>query len=270
MTTSDQEIHAKRIEEGTEMAQSKNWKARKKDNGPTGKKLLEDIAEKKLTAVWTEEGIWLPLEADVAKLVERAGFGSRMGKGDAAKEHVQTLLSCDEKETYSWVASVLRIGAEEAFFLAHALQCLVMHRNTMKGETMGIEECWMKFVQEREQYATSYVAYSHFRSKGWLPKSGIQYGSDLVLYRNHPSVAHSEYAVIVLPMSEELGAPAGRKAFTTWNDLQTLSRLSVQVKKGLLVLYVHVEKGTDCSTPSCLEKFSVQELQLSRWNSEKD
>lgn len=270
MTTSDHEIHAKKIDGETEMAQAKSWKARKKDKGPTGRKLLEGIAEMKLTAVWTEEGIWLPLDADAAKLVERAGFGSRMGKGDAAKEHVKTLLSRNEKETYNWVASVLRIGAEEAFFLAHALQCLVMRRNTMEGETMGVEECWTKFVQQREQYATSYVAYSHFRSKGWLPKSGIQYGSDLVLYRNHPSVAHSEYAVIVLPMSEELVTPAGSNAFTTWNDLQTLSRLSVQVKKGLLVLYVHVEKGTDCSTPSCLEKFSVQELQVSRWSSEKE
>lgn len=252
------------------MAQSKAWKQRRKEKGPAGRKLLEDIAKKKLKAVWTEDGIWLPLNAETARLVERAGFGYRLGKGDAAKQHVQTLLSEKGKSECTWVDSVLRIGAEEAFFLAHALQCLEMHRGTMEGEPMSNEECWKEFVQQRENYVTSYVAYSHFRSKGWLPKSGIQYGSDLVLYRNHPSVAHSEYAVIVMPMSEELASSTGRKIFATWNDLQTLSRLSVQVKKGLLVLYVHVEKGTDCSTPSCLGRFSVQELEVSRWSSEKE
>lgn len=47
-------------------------------------------------------------------------------------------------------------------------------------------------------FASKYAAYHHFRSKGWLPRSGIVYGADYVLYQLHPEHAHSDYVVSVL------------------------------------------------------------------------
>eukprot|EP00983_Pelagomonas_calceolata_P067063 1149339-Pelagomonas_calceolata.AAC.2 len=36
--------------------------------------------------------------------------------------------------------------------------------------------------------------------QGWLPRSGLLYGTDFTLYQAHPSVAHSTFSVIVMPL----------------------------------------------------------------------
>lgn len=47
-------------------------------------------------------------------------------------------------------------------------------------------------------FVSQYAAYHHFRSKGWLPRSGLLYGADYVLYQLHPEHAHSDYVVSVI------------------------------------------------------------------------
>jgi len=36
--------------------------------------------------------------------------------------------------------------------------------------------------------------------QGWLPRSGLLYGTDFTLYQAHPSIAHSTFSVVVLPL----------------------------------------------------------------------
>jgi hypothetical protein len=45
-----------------------------------------------------------------------------------------------------------------------------------------------------------YAAYCHLRAKGWLPRGGLLYGADFVLYGLHPALVHSEYVAVVLPL----------------------------------------------------------------------
>jgi hypothetical protein len=52
-----------------------------------------------------------------------------------------------------------------------------------------------------------YAAYCHLRAKGWLPRGGLLYGADFVLYGLHPALVHSEYVAVVLPL-ERRGAAA--------------------------------------------------------------
>ena len=38
---------------------------------------------------------------------------------------------------------------------------------------------WCAFCEAKQEFIPSYVSYHYFRSKGWVPKMGIKYGTDL-------------------------------------------------------------------------------------------
>ena len=54
----------------------------------------------------------------------------------------------------------------------------------------------------------------------------------------------------------------------SWHDLQIANRLTAQVGKRLLLLYVQDcggRGGSDLSDPKCLANFAVQERLVRRW-----
>jgi tRNA-splicing endonuclease subunit Sen2 len=145
----------------------------------------------------------------------------------------------------------------------------------------------------------------HFRNQGWLPRSGLQYGADLVLYRNHPSLVHSDFCAVVTPSAAVSGASIAavasfkntgftgspeettdrkRKTTTTsrdglglrrWTEVQAASRLCVQVNKGLVSVFVDFGGGggfgtRDLSTPECLRHVLVTETEIKRFNPERN
>ena len=81
----------------------------------------------------------------------------------------------------------------------------------------------------------------HFRLTGWLPRSGLQYGADFVLYQRHPALVHSDSTVTLVPdaaarESFKVDAAANRDVafahgWPDWPDVQATSRLAVQVNK---------------------------------------
>lgn len=63
---------------------------------------------------------------------------------------------------------------EEAFFLSYTLECLKI--NSESGSVISIPECWKKFNGLKKDFPHFYAAYHYYRSKGWVVKSGHQYG----------------------------------------------------------------------------------------------
>lgn len=45
-------------------------------------------------------------------------------------------------------------------------------------KTLSILQVWELFRSAQPTFDVTYAAYHFFRSKGWVPKSGIKYGSD--------------------------------------------------------------------------------------------
>ena len=43
---------------------------------------------------------------------------------------------------------------------------------------MSLGEMWCSFCSAKQDFIPSYVTYHYFRSKGWVPKIGIKYGTD--------------------------------------------------------------------------------------------
>ena len=113
--------------------------------------------------------------------------------------------------------------------------------------------------------------------------AGVFDGADFVLYRNHPSLVHSDFCVVLAP---EAGAggdlnardagetaptpPRARLGLRKWTEVQAASRLCVQVNKGLISASVTFSEPADASTPACLRSIAVEETEVRRFNPERN
>lgn len=59
-------------------------------------------------------------------------------------------------------------------FLLGFFVCLLLFQ-----EALSILQLWRLFRSLQPNFEITYAAYHYFRSKGWVPKSGIKYGTDL-------------------------------------------------------------------------------------------
>lgn len=94
--------------------------------------------------------------------------------------------------------------------------------------------------------------------QGLYPRSGVQYGSTYVLYRQRPAICHSEFCVVVLDVARQA-------EHMPWFALQIANRLASQVSKRLLLLYVGISEGVDTRSLECLKQTAVHEVPVRRW-----
>ena len=134
-------------------------------------------------------------------------------------------------------------------------------------------------------------------AQGWLPRSGLLYGVDYVVYQMHPTAVHSEFGVMLVPLV------GPHRPHLGWMDVQITNRLinqvwkvwcgnsgvgilvwkfscgnsgvdslvkgrgstftclhTSQVSKRLILLYLHEKPGCPGGheTPECLNYFTVR------------
>lgn len=77
--------------------------------------------------------------------------------------------------------------------------------------------------------------------QGWIPRSGLQYGADLVLYEQHPSLVHSTVCVLIVPIKEDTQtgstscstvacAQDGDNGHLAWHSIEGINRLCTRVQ----------------------------------------
>lgn len=151
------------------------------------------------------------------------GAGGAEGEGDGAKEGegasaggaspsppAPSALVIPGPPPLPWV---VRMNADEAFFCAYALGALRLAVPAAGGASPArfVEspnELWTLLTRQRPDFPLLYVAYHHFRARGWIPRTGLQYGADYVIYHAHPGRAHSELVALVALEDESDGAGA--------------------------------------------------------------
>ncbi|XP_040994476.1 tRNA-splicing endonuclease subunit Sen2-1-like [Juglans microcarpa x Juglans regia] len=187
--------------------------------------------------------VLIAAEAEQIDLLDRACFGNHNTTAEKDKEWFQ-------------------LGLEEAFYLCYSLKCLtiVSDDHCPKNDV----ELWQCMISKKSAFPDFYKAYAHLRMKNWVVKSGSTYGVDFVAYRHHPSLVHSEYAVLVLSEGED--EVNGR--LRLWSDLHCTTRLSGSVVKTLLVLKIN-KNGNGAASSSSLEKYTVIERTITRWRPEQ-
>ncbi|NXJ94269.1 SEN2 endonuclease, partial [Corythaixoides concolor] len=162
----------------------------------------------------------------------------------------------------------LQLSLEEAFFLVYALGCLSIYYGE---EPLTILKLWEVFSDVKPNFKTTYMAYHYFRSKGWVPKVGLKYGTDLLLYRKGPPFYHASYSVIAELVDDNFEGSLRRPL--SWKSLSGLNRTTVNASKELMLCYLirpsnMTEK--EMSTPECIKRIKVQELIVTRWVSSRE
>ncbi|XP_034548356.1 tRNA-splicing endonuclease subunit Sen2 [Notolabrus celidotus] len=164
----------------------------------------------------------------------------------------------------------LQLSLEEAFFLVYSLGCLSVYLNQ---EPLSILQLWRTLRSLRPDFVSSFAAYQHFRSRGWVPKvgGGAKYGVDLMLYRKGPPFYHASYSVVIERVDDEFKS-SGLHPFS-WRSLAALSRITSNVSKELMFCYIIYPANlseTELDTPACVKKLKVQEVIVSRWVSSRE
>lgn len=190
----------------------------------------------------------------------------------------ETLLEEDNEDLHDG----MKLMPEEAMFLSYALGCLIVsqsvqqqscqyssERNDMYRE-MTIDEMWTAFTRADKAFPIRYAVYHHYRTKGWVVKSGLKFGTDWVLYPVGPPFYHAQYTVLIQCVwSDTLRRDdsASWREFS-WTNIAATERLNSHVAKAPLICLVLRPRGlTDSQLGKlqCLHQLSIQELLLSRW-----
>ncbi|KAJ1031504.1 hypothetical protein NDA13_001895 [Ustilago tritici] len=140
------------------------------------------------------------------------------------------------------------------------------------------------YTRPDNPFLLNYVVYHHFRSLGWVVKTGIKFCADLLLYKRGPVFSHAEFAVVIIPSyedaEEEQSSPfsphpnAGEK---DWTWFSTVNRVQSQVLKTLILAHVFVPSLKRCSpemlaSPDAFfeglrqgKTYAVKEVAIRRW-----
>mmetsp|Transcript_11548 Transcript_11548/g.15735 ORF Transcript_11548/g.15735 Transcript_11548/m.15735 type:complete len:291 (-) Transcript_11548:143-1015(-) len=241
---------------------------------------------------FTLNAVWVEVNSKTGELLEWALVGRKIG-GDwlgLKEERDIEALENEEEEGDGAFAPMehnlvtFRFSLEEAFYLVHECGCLeVLSQSTSDSQPSGAvqlevimteEQCYNSFRACQSGFVYLYVAFRHFRRKGWQPRSGLQFGTQLVLYRRHPSMAHSDYMVSVIPppSSHLSGATSSATSQVSetqqgppWLDVLATGRVATQVAKKLILLYFQEQPGCDISDLACLSCITAHEVIVQRW-----
>jgi len=163
------------------------------------------------------------------------------------------------------------LSPEETMFLTYALDVLQVK---IGEHYLGLDALWQRlFFQEAQdlrQCVARYTAYHYYRSRGWVVRDGIKFGTDFVLYRDGPEFQHAEYGVIVMeksPAHLEIENTTLNSTTIHWRHILGQLRVCAQARKRLI--YCEVTLPCDCSHITCLHNCSVAEVVLSRWRPER-
>jgi len=166
----------------------------------------------------------------------------------------------------------LQLALEEAFFLSYGLGCLIV--TDLEKVELNLTQMWQRFCRLSPKFVQRYVVYHNLRSKGWVPKPGLKFGVDFVLYKHGPAFCHASYSVVVQMVQEtDFETVSAASSMSSWTSLSCLNRITEQVNKELMIC--SVIRPTDLtddelSSPKCIEKFKVLEVITRRWISKRE
>uniref|UniRef100_I3IUR2 tRNA-splicing endonuclease subunit Sen2 n=1 Tax=Oreochromis niloticus TaxID=8128 RepID=I3IUR2_ORENI len=178
------------------------------------------------------------------------------------------LLLRPEQAVMSLRCSELQVGSQQV-----QVPCLCRPQAFFLQKPLSIVQLWRTFRSLRPDFVSSYAAYHHFRSKGWVPKGGggTKYGVDLMLYRKGPPFYHASYSVVIERADDAFRASPLRPF--SWRSLAALSRITANVSKELMLCYVIYPADlseAELDSPVCLSRLKVQEVIVSRWVSSRE
>lgn len=177
------------------------------------------------------------------------------------REEDVVLLSQDQSRIEKNL-EYLQLMPEEVLFL-HMLGCIdVVHSGDVLDETTILEK--IVGCDVSCSFLVHLAVYYHYRSLGWCVKSGLKFSTDYILYQRGPPFQHAEFAVLVLPTTQDS---------MTWFDFCSISRVVGGVKKTVVLSFVSapnegdIQKLVSEKAPlkEILKLYTVEEVVFRRW-----
>ncbi|KAL2268988.1 hypothetical protein VTJ83DRAFT_3834 [Remersonia thermophila] len=198
--------------------------------------------------------------------------------------HVESVepLAVDNKEHF-------QLAPEEAFFLAFSLGALKVV-DPATGSPLSTERLLSLFrahsyfppraagsdeLRPDDPFLVHYVVYHHFRSLGWVPRHGIKFGVDWILYQRGPVFDHSEFGIMVMPAYSDAGWEDGdhEEPRRPWSWLMGVNRVLSHVLKSLVLVYVDVpspkafdEEMKRGGISAALKRYKIREVMVRRFS----
>jgi len=167
-----------------------------------------------------------------------------------------------ESQSVQEVLEPLQLGFEEAFYL---VQAGLLDIFSLQGEILNLMFLWKHFCSLQENFPPSFFAFSHYKKLGWVPKNGLKFGGDFVLYPLGPSRTHAKY-VVNLKIEDENGTPRFLQKKFDWNSIVSSVRVvEVSVKELLICTIVVPSNVTDFLLCDVVKSFRLDDCVLSRW-----
>ncbi|KAI5748900.1 hypothetical protein M8J76_003038 [Diaphorina citri] len=177
-----------------------------------------------------------------------------------ARTFVNKLNPTWHAEPILTVQETLCLTFEEAFFLSFALHCITIKHMSTK-QVLYLNDLWKLFINNDPNFVEKYVTYHYFRSKGWIVKSGLNFGCDFALYKRGPAYYHASCLVKIRNLNHQ------DKPKLSWEHMMGYCRVSEAAKKDFVVC--EVTWPMDTTRNSCnvndISKFSVAHKILQRW-----
>lgn len=187
----------------------------------------------------------------------------------------------------------LQLMPEETLFLTFGLGALAV-TDPSSGEKLSNQDLLTLFrqhsyfpprngpddpdLQPDDGFLVHYAVYHHFRSLGWVPRAGIKFGVDWLLYTRGPVFDHAEFGLMVIPSySDPWWKASGKQpSERTWQWMHSVVRVLSHVMKSLVLVYVDVpppsklDNALEEGIAEALKLYTVREVMVKRWSSNRN
>ncbi|EPQ30841.1 uncharacterized protein PFL1_01739 [Pseudozyma flocculosa PF-1] len=155
---------------------------------------------------------------------------------------------------------------------------------SLKDQGIADEHLARLYARPDNPFLVNYIAYHHFRSLGWVVKTGTKFCSDFLLYKRGPVFSHAEFAVLVIPSYEDPDdqhsspfPPHPNLGPKPWTWFSTMNRVNTQVLKTLILAHVFVPSVKRYPPESLVSpqqfvddlkagrSYAVKEVAIRRW-----